>query len=285
MSNRTDIHSLKNFNPENYTFVGWMYYGNDTELAEEVNSAETREYIRRNTHVGIHPSMQCDHCGAHFSYGAIFEHSDGGYIKVGHSCANGRFETSDRFEYEHRFLRSRVSSHRQRLAELEKFARYLEANPEIADAFEWAQEHADDDIGAINYKVRTILDIRNRDGRRCTMSERQEAFVLKLHKEGIESLAEHEEEMKRSEMFEPLQEGRYEVSGEVLGFKEVVSGYGSTMRMLVELESGHRVFGTLPSSIDDAQKGDKIVFTAAFTPKPNANDFGWFTRPTKARII
>jgi hypothetical protein len=81
-----------------------------------------------------------------------------------------------------------------------------------------------------------------------------------------------------------LEEGTYEVVGTVISIKGQSSQWGFTEKMLVELDSGQRVYGTLPSAIAEAQKGDRVAFTATVTRSPSDPIFGFFSRPRKARI-
>jgi hypothetical protein len=70
------------------------------------------------------------------------------------------------------------------------------------------------------------------------------------------------------------------VRGTVLSLKEGMFG----MRMLVKTEAGYKLFGARPSAIGTVARGDEVEFYA--TVKPSADDpkFGFFSRPTKARI-
>lgn len=293
MTKRTDIHSPSNLSPENYAFVGWYYFGHDFEQASSINLREVREYLDTHEHVGAHGEGQCDHCGAYFLYGAIFEHVDGGYIRVGHSCSQGAMGITDRFELELFRMRKRVQNAKERAAVKKAYLEYLANNQEFANALEWANEQSkkrdsleasarDAFSRAVAYNFNTIIDIAHRLERLGWVTEGQEQLVARLYAEGQEKLAGAEEEAERVGQLEPLEQGRYSVTGEVVGFKTYDNAYGSTLKVLVQLASGHKVFGTLPSSIDDAQRGDSVTFTASFEPK--ANDFATFSRPTKASL-
>ncbi len=57
--------------------------------------------------------------------------------------------------------------------------------------------------------------------------------------------------------------------------------------MTVKLENGSRVYGTQPASLEAAERGDKIEFTATFeaAEREPAEDFAFFKRPTRGRVL
>ena len=75
--------------------------------------------------------------------------------------------------------------------------------------------------------------------------------------------------------------GKMEITGKVLGFKEVQNYYGYSLKMLVELENGSKVFGTAPKG--EYGQGDTIVFKADFSVKEHG--FSFFKRPKFIRVV
>lgn len=87
------------------------------------------------------------------------------------------------------------------------------------------------------------------------------------------------------------------IQGEVISVKFQDSGYGVQTKILVRLENGNRVFGTCPKAllwedlVDERGPysrpvdilGRRVRFNANITPK--TDDFGFFSRPTKAELI
>lgn len=85
-----------------------------------------------------------------------------------------------------------------------------------------------------------------------------------------------------------LPEGRHEVVGKILAIKEQPSPYrrgGVDLKTLVEDGAGWRVWGTLPKALAEAKTGDQVTFTATLTRSDRDQDFGFFSRPTKARAL
>ena len=55
-------------------------------------------------------------------------------------------------------------------------------------------------------------------------------------------------------------------------------------KILVQGE-GWRVWGTKPSEISTAARGDVVAFTATVSASDDDDSFGFYSRPTKAHII
>lgn len=326
MTNRTDLHSPKNFNPEAYSYVGIAFSG-DTGIPAFMQP-QVRTVIDNHEHGVPNRSLyQCDHCGAWHKYTTVFLHENGEWVSVGEDCAAGRFSVPDRATFEMRFLRRSVAGKRAAARKDEAMQEYLEENPEMADAFEWTEEmwsrvdeygrQIDEIYGTdyfpkdgfdeeafeairrekatferlVGFNFETIRDIELKLRRFGSISAKQEAFVLRLHKEGQEKLAKAQERQEKAAAMEPLKAGRYEVTGKVVSTKVYDNDFGVAYKMLVELPSGHRVFGTIPSSLLETEQGwvshdslrdETVTFTARFSPKPGSNDFATFSRPSKA---
>lgn len=79
--------------------------------------------------------------------------------------------------------------------------------------------------------------------------------------------------------------GKTEITGTVVGITMQEGFYGSTFKMMVELENNATVYGSIPSKIIDVEKGDKVSFTANFTQANDDTTHAFFKRPSKAKII
>ena len=103
---------------------------------------------------------------------------------------------------------------------------------------------------------------------------------------------------------EDVPEGRTEVTGVIVGSKIVDGHYGETRKVTVKDDRGFVVYGTLANAleekiIDDFYEkeyakdknakikfvGVRVTFAAALTPANDDPKFGFFKRPTKAKII
>ena len=92
-------------------------------------------------------------------------------------------------------------------------------------------------------------------------------------------------EREAFENAEPCPEGRVTVTGKLLGWKTQETRYGTTCRCLVQDRRGFKVWGTLPRAWDEAKRGSPVTFSAELTPSRDDPKFGFFKRPTKARIL
>ena len=97
--------------------------------------------------------------------------------------------------------------------------------------------------------------------------------------------AERAERDAAHEAGENAPEGRVVITGTVLAFKRQESMYGDVLKMLVQDDRGFRVWGSVPVSLDDAERESRITFTATVTASEKDAKFGFFKRPTKAAVI
>lgn len=278
-------HNPHNYRPEDYTFQGWVYLG-QSDFMREFDDIHARDVADTQEHIGSNHLGKCDQCGQRYAYGAVYTHKDGGWVSVGQDCASGSFITPASFNAGSTAIRARVAHARARALREQHLAAIIEGRPELGAAFEWAKENTDRDERefwrAAGYATNTILDIRGKLIRYGNISGAQANLVVKLHEEGVARLAELARRQEASASLQPLEAGRQQLSGTVLSVKDVETQYGVTTKLLLELDSGHRVYGTLPSSIIDASKGDRVSLTA--TVQPKGNDFGFYSRPSKAKI-
>ena len=97
--------------------------------------------------------------------------------------------------------------------------------------------------------------------------------------------AERAERDAAHEAGEDAPEGRVVITGTVLAFKVQESMYGDVLKMLVQDDRGFRVWGSVPASLEDAERESRITFTASVTVSDRDAKFGFFKRPTKAQVI
>ncbi|UVK59081.1 hypothetical protein SEA_CEN1621_66 [Microbacterium phage Cen1621] len=111
--------------------------------------------------------------------------------------------------------------------------------------------------------------------------------VESLDEAGFEKLAAAMASLAAREAAQrPVPEGlKVEVEGILRSRKWVESDFGGSVKALIEGE-GWKVYGTLPRALDEAEVGDRVAFTAS-SIEASVGDasFGFYKRPTKARII
>jgi hypothetical protein len=84
---------------------------------------------------------------------------------------------------------------------------------------------------------------------------------------------------------EPVPTGRVVITGEVVGVSERYSDYGVTYKLTVRDDRGFKVWVTRPAAISDADRGDRVTFTATVEPSSDDEFFGFGKRPTKASVL
>lgn len=91
----------------------------------------------------------------------------------------------------------------------------------------------------------------------------------------------------REEAKRPVPTGRIEIQAEVLSTKWVENDYGGSLKMLLA-GAGWKAWGTVPRSLDfndRPPRGHRVALTATIEASTDDESFGFFSRPTKARIV
>jgi len=103
------------------------------------------------------------------------------------------------------------------------------------------------------------------------------------HLEHAERKAERERE-RATEVRVPCPIGRVTVIGKVVSVDSKDTDYGTRHVMTVKDDTGFTVWGSQPSSLYPSV-GDRIEFTASVERSDRDECFGFFKRPTKARLL
>lgn len=147
------------------------------------------------------------------------------------------------------------------------------------------------------YASRRFDDKNGKPMRYVTVSQCPQDICETIHEKLVGDLvrlqkyAEEQREAERAkrdavhQAGEDAPEGRVVITGTVLAFKWQESLYGDTLKMLVQDDRGFRVWGSVPSSLDDAERESRVTFTATVTASDKDAKFGFFKRPTKAAVI
>lgn len=187
---------------------------------------------------------------------------------------NGKGETS-RLVSSVRATARRQAKEAARQAELAEAAREARA--------QWLSNGYGDLLEAVEEALRGLrdgdpirrqaLDARERINAYAATEADAEAVRLVL-----DALAEREAAKR------PVVEGRHEIQGAVLTVKVQESQFGSSLKMLVEVD-GYKVWGTVPADLYGVDRGDRVAFTATVEASDDDPSFGFFKRPSKARRL
>lgn len=278
--NRTDIHRPSLMDPAEYQYLGCFYQGR----SDEMHDAYGRDHADLNRAIRAHGNPAkfhgnheargtCDHCGAAFAHGVVFLHTPTReQVTVGHICAANTVGLPSAAAVARR--RNEQAAQRER-----EIAEAVEACPE--DVRMALQANHDSDR-----PNQFLSDLYGKLYRRgWALSERQIEAVRRSVTRQAEFDARRAAEAALLADAPALREGRYKITGEVLSTKWQDSMYGMTLKMLVRIDDGNKVYGTVPSSMSEDIRGERIEFTAQVERSRDDDHFGFFKRPTGAAIL
>jgi hypothetical protein len=268
---RTDPHCPTRLAPVDYEFIGMAYWGSDDDFAEAVNEPHVFKAYESQKWEG-QSDCRCAHCGVSFAYGAIFKHRPtGDHIAVGHTCASKAFDSiSTAIDFQAKRLKKRVADRRKSMKIREKAEAQVDATPGLREAFK-VGHHIISDIESKLYCYGSI-------------SLRQVDLVLKIADDQRRRDEERKEEVANAG---PMPTGRVEIEGVIVHTRWQESNfsyYGGCTKMIVKLDDGNKVWGTMPSALE-ADKGDRVRFTATVEVSDKDEHFGFFKRPVKAEVV
>lgn len=291
----TNPHDATNFKPEEYSVIDYLdnqrprYMGQSiTGWQEEIKYWEEQmaRYFPgwRNANPNIH---KCGHCGnTNVRYIVAVEHMPTGKNVVFGSDCVLRLNFANHSEFKAAQVRARAEQGNARLAVYAKRVAFLAANPELATVL----ANVDAPVHAKNSFAHDVVNKLNQYGE---LSPRQIECLIESLARDVEwentraSRAAAEEARKATAL--PAPTGRVQVTGTVVMTKSYDSDYGVTLKMLVLLDTGAKVFCSVPSDLDCCEvgtlKGKRVQFTATFTPDKNDALFAFGKRPAKATVL
>jgi hypothetical protein len=313
MTRRNDKHAPSTFDPAAYDYQGTVYVG-PSEDGADYNDPHAWAQLRDFGFKGgnFDKKGTCDHCGARFSYGAVFQHTDGKAICVGHTCAARAFAYPSRAAYDLDQVKARVAGGR-------KVAKFCDAHKDGAALLE-----------AFKVDHHIIADMHRRLKRWGKLSDKQVAFALRLAAEASKTAEEKEAEAKRREEENTARpdvvDGRRTVTGKIVSTRVQEGHYGTQYKMLFVGDDGEKLWGSIPRALLDAMgkecgrlfdaaaeafeagdeaesdrlqdlarkmdqgyahtiKGARVEFAATVEASKDDPKFGFYKRPSKAKIL
>lgn len=225
----------------------------------------------------------CDHCGAHFNYGAVFKDCGGNHIIVGNTCAFKNLNLTEQ-QYGDKRMRRRVAAARK-AAKTRKLHAANEAK--IAELPVAVQE-------ALAYSNPFCQSIRSNFIQWGSLTERQTEALLKVHKTSMERDAKNAD-ILANRVPVPDTGERIMFTGEIVGTKEVEDHYsyngGTITKLIIMDDRGFKMYGGLPSKVCsdyqvvDTLRGVRLEFYATVQRSKDDEYFGFYKRPTKVKVL
>ena len=233
----------------------------------------------------------CDHCGHAIRYGVRFVYEPTGEtVLFGETCTNLidlPSELKSRIGYEMNRVRIAAANERKKLKMEQEWtdrrARMMTDEPEVVEFLDELPE---------NERFAFLVDMKAAYERFGSLTVNQTNAVKKI--------MERREEQARKQVEEAVQlahaplapEGRETVQGTIIRRKSA-PGYmgGTSWKMLVKLDDGNKVYGSIPRSIEDgvwatddgSYEGKRVEFTATFTRKED--HFSYYKNPAKGKVL
>ena len=284
-TSRTDTHRPQVFDPAEYTEIGFFdNHPEDGGCWVDAGYANKTEFDGNYMGKG-----RCDHCGAGpLRYGVVFYHAPSDSTLVTGTICAAKLNLGSRSEIERKQLLEQAIRETKRAEWLALDSHHVAVLDFLTGAV------SGDDGGSYGSSWSFLHDLLHKLNRYGSLSEKQVAAVDKFIARRDEFAARKAEE--NAEITADFPAGRVTVTGEIVSTKYQDSMYGSTLKMLVKLDDGNKVWGTVPSSLDDSRydgetgecedlKGTRITFTATFTVSDDDEHFGFFKIPKKVEIL
>jgi hypothetical protein len=208
---------------------------------------------------------RCDCCGHRLAYACEVVHKPTmrGY-HIGRDCAASIQSLANR-NFDHLSV---ALAHRAKARA--NVASWKNRHPEHREIIDWALNDP-----KAHYIAR---DIAGKVARYAEISDKQIELVYRLRQQQIDKDAAAAAEPKPTA---PIEEGRREITGTVLGTKVVESEYGTTVKLLVRLSCLNKVWMSRPAGFAGG-RGDSITCKVTIQRSNDDPHFGFGSRPKMA---
>lgn len=299
---RTDIYrpSAPDFDPAEFDLVGVF----DLNPEEGTPPGIRGEIIRREIDAGyrfagVHPTGQCDHCGARIRYEAILRHlPTRKLITVGETCLDNRFAfgTAEDFAAlrKEAARKAEITRERHRLGQIR-----LEAEEWLAVNDPELRTLLDRSEGSITAENGFLSDLARKLFQYGYLTDRQAEAAVRAIVRDREHRERHEQREREEQARKPAPTGRVLVEGTVGATWEQHGDYGLSWKFRVTTDDGWVAISTIPSALfaqldallgfnagHEQLRGRRVRFTATLTPTQDGDPTtAWAKRPTRAELV
>lgn len=285
-------------NPEQWTFIAIVWHYEDSkDYFQEVVQDKINAMIETNHMDGnnipwwnsdqaraactedsrYYVKGTCDHCGAHFNYGAAYRNDQGEVAIIGNVCASNKLCLT-----EHKYLDKKLRT-------LVQTARTRAKNEMLKDTrAKLVQDFKEPLKSALLHDHSVCQDIYTRYLKWGNLSEAQRTLVIAIYNGSLTVTR-----AKGSPFVGPLRQHlevvqgkKITITGQVIGFKEIPDPYchsefATILKMIVLDDRGFKVYGSVPINLS-ISKGQRIQFVANIEVSGTDGYFGFFKRPRKS---
>jgi hypothetical protein len=283
---RTDEHRPSAIIPADYEFVTCQHEmiampaASNWVLQFRMHMERTGGRYSQHEHGG-----GCHICGANFLYGAIFYHAKSNtYIKTGFDCAE-KLEMGDAAAF--RSFRDDV-----RTAKLEADAKAELDARGLGLVWQMHKNVGEFLVGKgdLPKHVEIAIDVVRKLIRFGSLSQAQYDLLQRI-------VSQHAEKTQRAAQRAAEDDAALPIPAELVGTRAVIEGviltvkmqetdFGMVTKVLVKHADGWKLWGTRPSDLPaEVVAGSRISFTARIEKSDKDDKFGFFSRPTKARVV
>lgn len=258
---RVDVHAPSVINPGDYEYV--------------------KVGCNRKDKIKGGPAGTCHHCGKAIVWEVVWKHlpSDN-LVTFGETCTHILGMSNNRIDHEMVLLKRQAENEREderrKMAKEEREFAFRNAHP---DLYKFVMEFDEENsyIARLKWGIETFgSPFENQiDGLKRFIAGREKYLLVKM------------EQSRKLDNAPDLEDGRQHVEGVVVSVKPPNhNAQFPAWKMLVQMDNGNKVFGTIPNSlylavgILENLKGERVSFDA--TVEAKEDHFGFFSRPAKA---
>lgn len=282
---RTDIHRPSAINPDDYQFVAWEYlreaYDDPTIMVGERMAIRAHMDRTGGNYSAHQHGGNCHICGAAAVYTALFYHAaTNTYVRTGEECARKLDSGLDASAF-----RKRVAHFEEARAGKNKARALLTAKGlQICfDIYLVANDNEGREEATIRDMVGKLVQYGNISDK--ALAYLQTLLTRVVNRPAIEAARKAEHEAASPV---PVSDKRMTIEGVVLTIKQPAwarEANQDVYKMLVQTDAGWKVYGSRPAALAGIERGARVSFDAKVQPSKDDAKFGFYSRPTKARIM
>lgn len=290
---RKDIHRPSAINPSEYSFVAFDYIkiggsGNilaDCAYLQEQRRIKQEHFSRTGGKYSTHEhGGNCMICGSvNAIYTATFYHEPSNtYIRAGSDCTDKLYGSAGYSDAAFNIFRKNIQNALEAHAGKKK-AQAILAQKDLSRC--WSL-YISESTEHFKYEEMTIRDIVGKLVTYGSISDKAMGYLGTLLSK-IDNRTEIEAQRKAEhDAAADCPSGRIEIVGKVLTVKTPDwaedSAFPVSSKILVQTDSGFKVWGSRTANFE---KGQRVAFRATVTPSQDDPKFGFFKRPSNARVI